>query len=132
MVRNHGRAHSAPCVRPRHVHNLFACTCTGFAGWIRRAPPPTFSDTAVTDRHSYTTIIQPRAYWVRISWSIGSEKSFGHVPPVGVAPSTPCVNGVPPEPQRNVSMTTVRGAVRPSISVYTYFRKILFPVGFEF
>ena len=55
-----------------------------FAGLIRRTPPPTFSDTAITDCHSDTTIFQLRAHWVRISWSIGSEKSFGHVPPVGV------------------------------------------------
>ena len=57
-----------------------------FAGLIRRTPPLTFGDTAITDRHSDTTIFQLRAYWVRISWSIGSEKSFGHVPPVGVEP----------------------------------------------
>ena len=55
-----------------------------FAGLIRRTPPPTFSDAAITDRHSDTTIFQLRAHWVRISCSIGSEKSFGHVPRVGV------------------------------------------------
>ena len=38
-----------------------------FAGLIRRTPPPTFSDTAITDRHSDTTIFQLRAHWVRIS-----------------------------------------------------------------
>ena len=58
------------------------------ADLIRRTPPPTFSDTAITDRRSDTTIFQLRAHWVRISWSIGSEKSFGHVPPVVVEPST--------------------------------------------
>ena len=67
-----------------------------FAGLIRRTPPPTFSDTAITDRHSDTTILQLRVHWVRISWSIGSEKSFGHVPPVRVEPSTSCVNGEHP------------------------------------
>ena len=51
-----------------------------FAGLIRRTPPPTFSDTAITDCHSDTTIFQLRAHWVRISWSIGSEKSFRHCP----------------------------------------------------
>ena len=61
-----------------------------FAGLIRRTPPPTFSDTAITDRHSNTTIFQLRAHWVRISWSVGSEKSFGHATPVGVEPSTSC------------------------------------------
>ena len=50
-----------------HVHS--------FAGLIRRTPPPTFSDTAITDRHSDTTIFQLRAHWVRISWSIGSDKN---------------------------------------------------------
>ena len=58
-----------------HMH-IFACL-------IRRTPPPTFIDTAIiTDRHSDTTIFKLRAHWVRISWSIGSEKSFEHVPPV--------------------------------------------------
>ena len=33
---------------------------------------------------------------MRISWSIGSKKSFGHVLPVGVEPSTSCVNGEHP------------------------------------
>ena len=59
-----------------------------FAGLIRPTPPPTFSDTAITDRHSDTTILQLKVHWVRISWSIGLEKLFGHVPPVGVEPST--------------------------------------------
>ena len=68
-----------------HMHN--------FAGLIRRTPPPTFSDTAITDRHSDTTIFQLRAHWVRISWSTESEKSFGHVPPGRVKPSTSCVQG---------------------------------------
>ena len=44
-----------------------------FAGLIRRTPPPTFSDTAITDRHSDTTIFQLRAHWVRISWSNRSD-----------------------------------------------------------
>ena len=72
---------------------VFCVHMHSFAGLIRRTPPPTFSDTAITDRHSDTTIFQLRAHWVRISWSIGSEKSFGHVPPVGVEPSTSCMNG---------------------------------------
>ena len=71
-----------------HMHN--------FAGLIRRTPPPTFNDTAITDRHSDTTVFQLRAHWVRISWSNVSEKSFGHMPPVGVEPSTCCVLGEHP------------------------------------
>ena len=67
-----------------------------FAGLIRRTRPPTFSDTAITDRHADTTSFQLRAHWVRISWSIGSEKSFGRVPPVGFEPSTSCVQGEHP------------------------------------
>ena len=75
------------------VFVVFCVHMYSFAGLIRRTPPPTFSDTAITDRHSDTTIFQLRAHWLRISWSIGSEKSFGHVPPVGVEPSTSCLQG---------------------------------------
>ena len=65
------------------VFVVFCVHMYSFAGLIRRTPPPTFSDTAITDRHSDTTNFQLRAHWVRISWSIGSEKSLGHVPPGG-------------------------------------------------
>ena len=75
------------------VFVVFCVHVYSFAGLIRRTPPPTFSDTAITDRNSDTTNFQLRAHWVRISWSIGSEKSFGHVPPVGVEPSTSCAQG---------------------------------------
>ena len=56
------------------VFILFSMHMHSFAGLIRRMPPPTFSDTAITSRHSDTTIFLLRAHWVRISWSIGSEK----------------------------------------------------------
>ena len=62
------------------VFVVFCVQVYSFAGLIRRTPPPTFSDTAITDRHSDTTIFQLRAHWVRISWFIGSEKSFRNVP----------------------------------------------------
>ena len=62
------------------VFVVFCLHMYSFAGLIRWMTPPTFSDTAITDRHSDTTIFQLRAHWVRISWSIGSEKSFSHVP----------------------------------------------------
>ena len=78
------------------VFVVFCVHVYSFACLIRRTPPPTFNDTAVTDRHSDTTILQLRAHWVRISWSIGSEKSFGHVPPMGVEPSTSCMLGEDP------------------------------------
>ena len=76
------------------VFVVFCVHMHSFAGLIRRTPPPMFSDTAITDRHSDTTIFQLRAHWVRISWSIGLEKSFGYVPPVGVEPSTSCVQAL--------------------------------------
>ena len=53
------------------VFVVFCVHMHSFAGLIRRTPPPTFSDTAITNRHSDTTIFQLRAHWVRISWSIG-------------------------------------------------------------
>ena len=71
--------------RPR----LFVVFCVhvySFVSLIRWTPLPTFSDTAITDHHSDTTTFQLRAHWVQISWSIGWEKLFGHVPPVGVEP----------------------------------------------
>ena len=77
---------------------VFCVHMHSFAGLIRRMPPPTFSDTAITDRHSDTTIFQLKAHWVWISWPIGLEKLFQHVPPVGVEPSTSCVQGEAPYP----------------------------------
>ena len=62
------------------VFVVFCMHMYSFAGLIRRTPPPMFSNTAITYRHSDTTIFQLRAHWVLISWSIGSEKSFGHAP----------------------------------------------------
>ena len=38
------------------VFVVFCVHMYSFAGLIRRTPPPTFSDTAITDRHSDTTI----------------------------------------------------------------------------
>ena len=78
------------------VFVVFCVHMYSFARLIRRTPPPTFNDTAITDPHSDTTIFQLRAHWVWISWSIGSEKSFGHVPLSGVEPSTSCVQGEHP------------------------------------
>ena len=56
------------------VFEVYCVHMYSFGGLIRRTPPPTFSDTAITDRHSDTTIFQLRAHWVRISWSIGTAK----------------------------------------------------------
>ena len=58
------------------VFVVFCVHMHSFAGLMRRTPPPTFSDTAIIDHHSDTTIFQLRAHWLRISWSVGSEKSF--------------------------------------------------------
>ena len=102
-VRNHCRTHSAPYVRPLVCSVLRAHA--QFASLIRWTPPPTFIDTAITDRHSDTTIFQLRAHWVQTSWYIGSETSFGHVPPVGVEPLTSCVQGEHPIPQARLSAT---------------------------
>ena len=71
------------------VFVVFCVHMHSFAGLIRRTPPSTFSDTAVTDRHSDTTIFQLRTHWVRISWSFGLEKSFGHVPRLESNPRLP-------------------------------------------
>ena len=49
------------------VFVVFCVHMHSFAGLIRRTTPPTFSDTAITDRHSDTTIFQLRAHLVRIS-----------------------------------------------------------------
>ena len=54
------------------VFVVFCVHMYSFAGLIRQTPPPTFSDTAITDRHSDTTIFQLRAdlcadilvYWI--------------------------------------------------------------------
>ena len=62
---------------------VFCVHMYSFAGLIGRTPPPTFSDTAITDRHSETTNFQLRAHWVRISWSIGSKKKVRTCAPGG-------------------------------------------------
>ena len=84
-------AHTRRCASVLVVFVVFCMHMHSFAGLKRGTPPPTFSDTAITDRHSDTTIFQLRAHWVRIYWSIGLEKSFGHVAPVGVELSTSCM-----------------------------------------
>ena len=85
---------AAHTLRHASVLVVFVVFCVhmySFAGLIRRTPLPMFSDTAITDRHSDTAVVQLRAHWVQISGSIGLEKLFGHVPPVGVEPLTSCM-----------------------------------------
>ena len=67
-------AHTRGRVSVLIVFVVFCVHMHSFACLIRRTPPPTFSDTAVTDRHSDTTVFQLKSSLVRISWSIGSEK----------------------------------------------------------
>ena len=55
----HTRRHASVLV----VFVVFCVHMHSFAGLIRRTPPPTFSDTAITHRHSDTTIFQLRAHW---------------------------------------------------------------------
>ena len=53
------------------VFVVFCVHMHSFAGLIRRTPPPTFSDTAITERHSDTTIFSSEltgcgypVYWI--------------------------------------------------------------------
>ena len=62
------------------VFVVFCVHMYSFASLIRQTPPPTFSDTAITDRHSDTTSFQLRAHWVLISWSVGSENRWDMCP----------------------------------------------------
>ena len=61
--------------KPYRAHYLsVCCVCMhmySFAGLIRRTPPPTFSDTAITNRHSDTTFpakstqgVDILVYWI--------------------------------------------------------------------
>ena len=62
------------------VFVVFCVHMHSFASLIRRMPPQTVSDTAITYRHSDTTIFQLRAHCVWISWSIGSENRLDMCP----------------------------------------------------
>ena len=67
--------HTPGTVPPSSLFVVFCTHMYSFAGLIRQMPLPTFSDTAITDRHSDTTIFQLRAHWVWISWSIRNRKN---------------------------------------------------------
>ena len=54
---------------------VFCVHMNSFAGLIRRTPPPTFSDTAITDCHFDTAIFQLRAHCVRISTGLLDRKN---------------------------------------------------------
>ena len=76
IIAAHTRCHASVLI----VFVVFCMYMLSFAGLIRRTPPPMFSDTAITDRHSDTTIFQLRAHWVWISWSVGSENHLDMCP----------------------------------------------------
>ena len=70
------------------VFVVFCVQMNSFAGLNRRTPPPTFSDTAITDRHSDTTFFQLRVITgCEYPSLLDRKKSFGHVPPMGVEPA---------------------------------------------
>ena len=72
------------------VFIVFCVHMHSFAGLIRRTPPPMFSDTAITDRHSDTTILLGAdilVYWI--------GKIVRTCAP-GESPSTSCVQGEHP------------------------------------
>ena len=54
------------------VFVVFCVHMYSFAGLIRRTPPPTFSNTATA---TLIPLFPAQTHWVRISWSIGSEKN---------------------------------------------------------
>ena len=74
--------HTRRCMSVLVVYVLFCVYKYSFAVLIRRTLPSTFNNTAVTDRHYDTTIFHLEHTVMRLSWSIGSEKSLRHVPPV--------------------------------------------------
>ena len=73
---------SVCCVLRAHVQ---------FCRFDKADASPTFSDTAMTDRHSGTTFSNSERTGCRYPGLLDREKSFGHVPAVGVEPSTSCV-----------------------------------------
>ena len=88
----------------------------------------TFSDTAITDRHSDTTIFQycrsrrsvvRRSVAHRLIYWIG--KIFGHVPPVGVEPSTFCMQGEHPIHLARLSAYLYYIEYTPSIYCFFFF-----------
>ena len=74
--------------RRASVHIVFVVFCVhmySFAGLIRRTPPPTFSDTAIIDRHSDIPLISSSELTgCGYPGLLDRKKLFGHVPPVGL------------------------------------------------
>ena len=83
-------AHTRHCASVLLVFVVFCVHMYTFASLIRQTPLPTFSDTAITDHHSDTTFssseltgVDILVYWI--------GKIVRTCPPVGVEPSTSCV-----------------------------------------
>ena len=86
-------AHTPRRVSVLIVFVVFCVHMHSFASLIRRTPPPTFSDTAITNRHSDTTIFQLSGCRYP---GLLDRKNRLDVPPVGVEPSTSCMQGEHP------------------------------------
>ena len=95
------------------VFVVFCVHMHRFAGLIRRTPPPTFSNTAITDRHSDTTIFQLRAHWVRISWSIGSENCSDMCPRWESNPRLPACKASTLSTRPGSPLTEIRYLILP-------------------
>ena len=54
-------------MKPYQAHYLSVCCVYSFAGLIRRTPPQTFSDTAITDSYSDTTFFPYRCENAKVS-----------------------------------------------------------------
>ena len=76
--------------KPYQAHNLsVCCILRAHAQFCRFDKADATADVQWHCNHRsplWYHFFQLRAHWVRISWSIGSEKSFGLVSPVGVEP----------------------------------------------
>ena len=56
------------------VFVVFCWHMYSFAGLIRHTQPPTFSDTAISDRYSDTTIFPAQSHWVRYPGLLDRKK----------------------------------------------------------
>ena len=83
--------------RRAYVLVVFVVFCVhmySFAGLIRRTPPPTFSDTAITDRHSDILFSSSELTGCEYPGLLDRKNRSDMSPPpppVGVEPSTSCV-----------------------------------------
>ena len=95
QVAQHGKAHRVLCIRPQCICSVFCVHMYSFAHLIRRTPPSTFSDTVNQQPQLWYHYFPAQSTMGLISWSIGLEKSFNHVLPMGVKPLTSCKKAKP-------------------------------------